>query len=114
VNAIFKLVLTFWRYEQAALQDCSKFVNRCRRLVYTDLLAAVTLKKMDKDQMKIMRRFKRKKNRDNPINIGRGELILSKYILLQWDGYLIGYTERSQLSTNFFLTDKGKEFVDSI
>jgi len=64
--------------------------------------------------MKIMRRFKRKKNRDNPINIGRGELILSKYIRLEWDGYLIGYTERSQLSTNFFLTDKGKEFVDSI
>jgi hypothetical protein len=69
---------------------------------------------MDKDQWKIMRRFKRKKNRDNPINIGSGELILSKYIRLEWDGYLIGYTERSQLSTNFFLTDKGKEFVDSI
>ena len=40
------LLLTLWRYEQAALQVCSRFVNRCRRLVYTDLLAAVIFKTM--------------------------------------------------------------------
>jgi len=41
----FLLFITRWRYEQAALQDCSKLVNRCRRLVYTDLLAAVNYSK---------------------------------------------------------------------
>lgn len=35
------LAVAYQFIKEADLQDCSKFVNRCRRLVYTDLLAAV-------------------------------------------------------------------------
>jgi hypothetical protein len=79
------------------------------------LLAAVILFKMTEEQLKIMKRFKRKKNRDTPINIGVGDRILAQYIRLEMVyGYLEGYTERSQLSTNFYLSKKGKEFIESI